>query len=138
MALAETLTERLRPGDVVVLSGGIGAGKTVFAKGVARALGVTETVVSPSFTLHQTYEGDRLRLNHFDFYRLESGGEAFELGIDEAASGDAVTLIEWGDRFPDAIAPPFLVVRIDLGEGEDERVISTRPVGSEWERRLAS
>src|SRR4051812_40798168 len=107
MAFAESLTERLRPGDVVVLSGGIGAGKTVFAKGVARALGVTETVVSPSFTLHQTYEG-RLRLNHFDFYRLDSGGEAFELGIDEAASGDAVTLIEWGDRFPDAIAPPFL------------------------------
>ena len=133
MAIGAALAELLRAGDVVILSGGIGSGKTVLAKGVARGLGVREEVVSPSFTLHAIYEG-RLTLNHFDFYRLESAQEAFELALDEAAD-EAVTLVEWGERFPEAIAPPYLELRLELGEAEDDRWLSGRAVGAGWEDR---
>jgi tRNA threonylcarbamoyladenosine biosynthesis protein TsaE len=133
MAVAEALVELLRPGDVVILAGGIGSGKTVFAKGVARALDVREDVVSPSFTLHNVYEG-RLTLNHFDFYRLETAREAFELALDETAD-EALTLVEWGERFPEAIAPPYLEVRLELGEAEDDRWLSGRAVGAGWDER---
>jgi tRNA threonylcarbamoyladenosine biosynthesis protein TsaE len=135
MALARDLVSVMHPGDIVVLSGGIGSGKTTFAKGVGEALGVAEPVVSPSFTLHSVYEG-RLTLNHFDFYRLESAEEVFELGIDEAADQNALTLIEWGDRFPGAVRPPYLLLRFELGTDLDERWISAEPVGDEWRRRL--
>jgi tRNA threonylcarbamoyladenosine biosynthesis protein TsaE len=128
MALAEQLVSVLRPGDIVVLSGGIGAGKTVFAKGVARALGIgVDAVTSPSFPLHNIYEGT-LTLNHFDFYRLESEQEARALGIDELADAQALTLIEWGDRFPGVVRPPYLHVDLELGETDDERWVSVRRV----------
>jgi tRNA threonylcarbamoyladenosine biosynthesis protein TsaE len=127
MALAAQLVSVLQPGDVVVLSGGIGAGKTVFAKGVARALGIgVDAVTSPSFPLHNIYEGT-LTLNHFDFYRLGSEHEARDLGIDDLADG-ALTLIEWGDRFPDVVRPPYLHVDLQLGETDDERWLSVRRV----------
>jgi len=124
----------LRPGDIVLLTGGIGSGKTAFAKGVARGLGVEETVVSPTFLLHSIYRG-RMTLNHFDFYRLNEPAEAAELGIEEAAQS-GVTLIEWGDRFPGLIAPPFLEVNLDLGDGPDDRCLTLRFAGDEWWHRL--
>jgi tRNA threonylcarbamoyladenosine biosynthesis protein TsaE len=128
MALAEELVSVLRPGDVLVLSGGIGAGKTVFAKGVARALGIgADAVTSPTFPLHNIYEGT-LTLNHFDFYRLRSEQEARDLGVDELADGQALTLIEWGDRFPAVVRPPYLHVDLELGETDDERWVSVRRV----------
>jgi tRNA threonylcarbamoyladenosine biosynthesis protein TsaE len=128
VALAEELVSLLRAGDIVVLSGGIGAGKTVFAKGVARALGIgADAVTSPTFPLHNIYEGT-LTLNHFDFYRLGSEQEARDLGIDELADGQALTLIEWGDRFPDVVRPPYLHVDLQLGETDDERWLSVRRV----------
>jgi tRNA threonylcarbamoyladenosine biosynthesis protein TsaE len=135
-ALGEQLAAVLRAGDVLLLSGPIGSGKTVFAKGIARGLGVTETVVSPSFALHAVYEG-RLTFNHFDFYRLESSEEAFELAIPEAADGEAVTVIEWGDRFPGLVAPPYLGVRFDQGDADDDRWLTLRPTGEGWRDRSA-
>jgi tRNA threonylcarbamoyladenosine biosynthesis protein TsaE len=128
------LVHGLRRGDIVLLTGGIGSGKTVLAKGVARGLGIEETVVSPSFLLHGIYRG-RLTLNHFDFYRLNDPAEAAELGIEEAAES-GVTLIEWGDRFPGLIEPPFLEIHFELGDGPDDRDLTFRFAGDEWWHRL--
>lgn len=128
------LAQGLRTGDIVLLTGGIGSGKTVFAKGVARGLGIEGTVVSPSFLLHGIYHG-RVTLNHFDFYRLDDPAEAAELGIEEA-SESGVTLIEWGDRFPGLIEPPFLELHLELGEAPDDRSLTFRFAGGDWWRRL--
>jgi tRNA threonylcarbamoyladenosine biosynthesis protein TsaE len=117
--LAGRIAAGLRRGDVVRLTGGIGSGKTAFARGVARALGITEPVVSPSFVLQAVYDG-RLTLHHFDFYRLTSEAQARELAVEEFA-GEGLVLVEWADRFPDAIRPPHLTVAFELGEADDER-----------------
>ncbi|HEY8584281.1 MAG TPA: tRNA (adenosine(37)-N6)-threonylcarbamoyltransferase complex ATPase subunit type 1 TsaE [Capillimicrobium sp.] len=135
-ALAAEIAEGLVGGEVILLTGGIGSGKTVFAKGVARGLGIEEIVVSPSFLLQRTYEG-RLELDHFDLYRLTEASEVDELGIDEFADAGAVVVVEWADRFEDPLAPPFLRVAMDLGEGEDDRRLVLTPVGGDWEERLA-
>ena len=81
--LGMQLAEELRPGDVILLEGPLGAGKSEFARGVAKGLGVRETVTSPSFTILNVYESGRIPLYHFDWYRLESEEELYELGLDE-------------------------------------------------------
>jgi len=89
------LAERLRPGDVVLLEGPLGAGKSELARGVAEGLGITETVTSPSFTILNVYESGRVPLYHFDWYRLESAEEIYEMGMDEYLGGDGIALVEW-------------------------------------------
>ena len=88
---------RCVPGDVVVLAGELGAGKTVFAKGIATALGITEPVVSPTFTIVREYDGP-IPLVHVDVYRLDHLQELLDLGLDDLVGDDAVTVVEWGDR----------------------------------------
>lgn len=134
--LAARLAPLLEAGDLILLVGPIGAGKTTFAQGLAAALGVGEHVLSPTFQLHAVYDG-RLRVNHFDFYRLTSEREAEELAVEEALEGDAIALVEWADRF-DVLAPPHLVVSFALGDAEDDRTITLRAVGGTWEQRLAA
>ena len=95
-ALAYHLAPLLEAGDVLVLSGGLGAGKTTFVQGLARGLGVTEPVTSPSFTLVRRYQG-RLVLVHADLYRLDRVHEVLDLGIDELAGDDGVVAVEWGE-----------------------------------------
>ena len=102
-ALGEKLARQLRPGDVVLLEGELGAGKSELARGIARGLGVTETVTSPSFTILNVYESGRYPLYHFDWYRLESEEELYELGMDEYLGGDGIALVEWPGRCPEAI-----------------------------------
>ena len=94
-AVAATLAPLLQPGDVLLLSGDLGAGKTVFTQGLAAALGVTEPVTSPTFTLAQSYQG-RMRLHHLDVYRLENLGEVLDLDLPELLDDDAVVCVEWG------------------------------------------
>jgi tRNA threonylcarbamoyladenosine biosynthesis protein TsaE len=135
--LGEALGRALRRGDLVLLRGEIGTGKTTFTKGVAAGLEIADTVVSPTFMLHCVYEG-RLTLNHFDFYRLENASEALIFGLDETLDSDGVALVEWADRVPSALHPPYLDVAFELGDGEpDERVLTFTPGGGDWLERLA-
>jgi len=101
-ALAARLAPHLQAGDVVVLVGDLGSGKTTFAQGVARGLGVEGPVTSPSFTLVQQYEG-RLPVAHVDVYRLDRIQELHDLGFEELVDGAGVTLVEWGDAVAQAM-----------------------------------
>jgi tRNA threonylcarbamoyladenosine biosynthesis protein TsaE len=123
-ALGELLGRRLFPGALVLLHGELGAGKTVFARGVARGLDVTAPIQSPTFTLMNAHNG-RLPFYHFDLYRLEAEEELFELGIDELMDGDGVTLVEWAEKFPGYFHSPSLDVEI-TAEGAEARIIVMR------------
>lgn len=136
LALAGAVGELLRPGDVVSLAGGLGAGKTVFARGVARALGVTEPVVSPSFTIVREYEG-RMPLVHVDVYRIDTIQELHDLGFEELVRDDAVTLVEWGDVIDGMLPGERLDVRLAAGDGDDERVVEIEGHGRSWRARAA-
>jgi tRNA threonylcarbamoyladenosine biosynthesis protein TsaE len=134
-ALAARLAALIRPGDLILLTGPIGGGKTTFAQGLAAALGVSEVVASPTFQLHAVYDG-RLRVNHLDFYRLGSEREAEELAVEEALEGDAMAMVEWGDRF-EVFRPPYLTVDFGLGDGPDDRRVTFTATGESWEERVA-
>jgi tRNA threonylcarbamoyladenosine biosynthesis protein TsaE len=109
--LGESLGRILFPGAVILLNGEIGAGKTVFARGVGRGLGVYVPIQSPTFTLMNAHSG-RLPFYHFDLYRLNSEEELFELGLDEALDGEGVSLVEWAGKFADFFTMPALIVWI--------------------------
>ena len=131
--LAEAVAAVVRDGDVLLLVGDLGAGKTAFTQGFARALGVAEPVTSPTFTLVRTYEG-RLRLNHLDVYRLDQVQEAEDLGLGELLD-DGVTVIEWGDTIASALPSEYLEVRFTFGDGDDDRLVAFRAVGRRWAHR---
>ena len=132
--LAAAVAELARPGDVVLLAGDLGAGKTAFAQGFGTALGVDEPITSPTFTLVNRYEG-RLPLHHLDVYRLDRLEEVSDLGLEEFLDEGGVVLIEWGDRITPVLPADFLEVRITLGEGDDDRVLEFAAVGSRWSAR---
>lgn len=136
-ALAASVAEVAGPGDIVLLVGELGAGKTAFAQGFAAGLGVQEPVTSPTFTLVRTYAG-RLRLHHVDVYRLENLQEALDLGLAEMVDEGAVTLVEWGDAVAPALPRDFLEVRLAYGAGDndDRRTVALRVVGRRWSARL--
>lgn len=94
-ALAKKIADTLQGGEVILLSGDLGAGKTTFTKGLAKALGIEDEVTSPTFTILNVYEDGRLKLNHLDMYRVESADELAELGIEDCFDDDSVTVIEW-------------------------------------------
>jgi tRNA threonylcarbamoyladenosine biosynthesis protein TsaE len=115
--------EDLRPGSVVALIGPLGAGKTTLAKSIARGLGVTETLTSPTFTIVQEYESGRLPLYHFDVYRVSDADELFEMGFEEYLNGKGVCLIEWADLIEDMLPSRTITLRLGYGEKENERVL---------------
>ena len=120
-ALAEQLGAAVEAGTVLCLVGDLGAGKTLFTQGFARGLGVTEEVTSPTFALMNQYCG-RLPVTHFDLYRLEREEELDEIGFYEFAEpSGGVVLIEWADKFPDALPKPHIRLEIERGDTEDER-----------------
>lgn len=132
--LAAALADLARPGDLVLLAGDLGAGKTAFAQGFGRGLGVTETITSPTFTLAQQYEG-RLRMHHLDVYRLDNLAEVGGLALAELLDDGGVVLIEWGDAILPALPSDFLEVRLTFGAGDDDRHIALRPTGPSWAGR---
>lgn len=109
--LGFNLAKLLQPGDVIVLTGELGAGKTTLAQGLARGLGVTGPVTSPTFTLIQEYQG-HCPFYHVDVYRLEDPAAGWELGMEEYFYGQGVTVVEWGERLGGLLPPEHL--RIDL------------------------
>ncbi len=126
--LGKRLAEKLESGDVILLEGDLGAGKSEFARGTAAGLGVQETVTSPSFTILNVYESGRLPLYHFDWYRLESSEELYELGMDEYLGGNGIALVEWPEQCPDAVPEECLRIRI-TAKGENSRRIVAEPCG---------
>lgn len=135
--LAAQLASVARAGDVVLLSGELGAGKTTFTQGFGAGLGVEDAITSPTFTLVQVYPG-RLKVVHVDVYRLDLLQEIIDLGLPELLDDGAVALIEWGEAAEPALAAEFLRIRIQFGEGDDDRVMTIEPVGRSWlDRALA-
>ncbi len=124
----------LRDGDLVVLAGDLGAGKTCFTQGVAVGLGIDERVTSPTFTLHNRYEGS-LVLNHLDVYRLDQLEETLDLDLPELLE-TGVTVIEWGEQIDPVLPSDHLIVRLFLGDDDDDRRIEFDAGGPEWDGRL--
>jgi tRNA threonylcarbamoyladenosine biosynthesis protein TsaE len=135
-AVAAALGELLQRGDLVVLVGDLGAGKTTFVKGVARGLGVREPVTSPTFTIVQEYNG-RVPVAHVDVYRLERMQELHDLGFEELLDGQVV-LVEWGDMVTPALPRERLEVRLTMTDEADSRTIEFVPFGPAWEERIGA
>ena len=132
-ALGAAVAAVVDTGDVVVLVGDLGAGKTAFVQGLAATLGVTTPVTSPTFTLANRYEG-RLVVNHLDVYRFDCPEEVRDLALPEILD-DGVTLVEWGDTITSALGAEHLSVTIRFGSGEDDRDFELRGRGETWWRR---
>lgn len=133
-ALAAALAPVMRPGDLVLLAGDLGAGKTAFVQGLGQGLGATDPITSPTFTLAQQYDSDPT-LHHVDVYRLGNLNEVLDLGLTELLDDGGVVAVEWGDVIIPAVANDYLKVRLSLGESVDERIVTFRPVGHSWSDR---
>ena len=136
-AVGAAVGSQLRVGDLVVLTGDLGAGKTTFAKGLARALGVTQPVTSPTFTIVQEYDG-RVPVAHVDVYRLDRIQELHDLGFEELVEG-RVTVVEWGEAIALVLPRERIDVRIAMDgamDGNDDlRVVEIVASGPAWEAR---
>ena len=131
-ALGEKIGQGAGKGWIVALCGDLGVGKTVFAKGFAKGLGITDDVTSPTFTILQVYEGGRLPLYHFDAYRIGDEEEMFEIGYEEYFFGEGVTLVEWPEMVEGLIPEEAGLITIakDPEKGFDHRKITlTLPGG---------
>ena len=137
-SLAASLAELVQPGDLLLLVGHLGAGKTTFAQGFAAGLGINEPVTSPTFTLAREYRG-RLLLHHLDVFRLDQISEVLDLGLPELLDSDGVTLIEWGDAIRQALPNDYLEVVLtfvdDPDSSPDDRGVVLCPVGPGWQAR---
>jgi tRNA threonylcarbamoyladenosine biosynthesis protein TsaE len=133
-SMAAALAELARPGDVILLAGELGAGKTAFTQGFGAALGVTDLITSPTFTLASHYQG-RLDLNHLDVYRLEQLTEVADIGLPEMLDDGGVTVVEWGDAIVGALPADYMLIRINYGDGLDDRGLELELVGPRWSAR---
>lgn len=136
--LGAALAPMLLPGDVISLGGDLGAGKTTFVQGLGAALGVHQTITSPTFTIVHEYIG-RYQLVHVDVYRLNSFQEVLDLGFEELVDPEAVVVVEWGE----AVAPllPMRFLEVALRRVDDEarltyRTLTFRPHGAEWAHKI--
>lgn len=123
LAAAEQLAKQLAFGQVICLCGELGVGKTVFAKGVCKALGVADYVSSPTFTLVNEYDGTKGPVYHFDLYRIEEPEELYEIGFEEYLSRGSAVIIEWPEQGGDLLPPNRLEVTLTR-EGENGRCIT--------------
>jgi tRNA threonylcarbamoyladenosine biosynthesis protein TsaE len=139
LVVGSALAPSLVPGDVVSLSGDLGAGKTVLVRGVATALGVDARVTSPTFTIVHHLAG-RLPIVHVDVYRLSSFQEVLDLGFEELLDPEAVLFVEWGEAVAPLLPRRHLEIEIRRPDtlGDSERALTFRPYGDEWLRKLES
>jgi len=133
-AIGRAIAMLVRPGDVILLAGELGTGKTVLTQGLAEGLEVRELVTSPTFTLVHRYEA-RVPLYHLDVYRLERVGELADLGIDELLDAGGVVVVEWGDVVAAEMPADRLEVRFAFGEDDDDRTIELTATGTRWPAR---
>ena len=133
--LGQALAENLCAGAVVAFTGDLGAGKTAFTRGLARGLGVTGQVTSPTFTIVNEYEGGRLPLFHFDMYRLCSSDELFDIGWEDYLARGGVCAVEWSENIADALEESCIRVDIRRGEHDGQRLITVTGAAEEikWE-----
>ena len=146
--LAAALSHHLEVGDLVVLAGDLGAGKTCFAQGLGAGLGVVERMTSPTFTLVNRYVSGRLELHHLDVYRLDDIAETLDLDLPELLDV-GVTVIEWGEEIDEVLPVDHLTVRLRFRDGangdavadgdlvlDDQRLIQLEAGGPSWTKRL--
>jgi tRNA threonylcarbamoyladenosine biosynthesis protein TsaE len=124
-ALGREFARNLARGDIVALSGELGAGKTQFVKGFVAGIGCNAEVTSPTFTLIHEYSGGRLPVYHFDFFRITNRHSAERLGLDDYFCGDGVSVVEWADKFPELIPKNAKWIRLAI-KSDSERVIETQ------------
>ena len=136
--LGERLAGHLRAGDVVALTGVIGAGKSLLARAIAGGLGIDVAMASPSFVIVASYEGSAggPAVNHVDLYRLRDYGEALSAGVEDAIHSSAVSIVEWADHVPDVLPAERLDIRFELRREPDHRLIALEPRGDDLGARL--
>ena len=134
-ALGAAVGAVARAGDLLVLTGPLGAGKTVFAQGLASGLGVRERVTSPTFVIAHVHSTGRVPFLHVDAYRLSSVAEVDDLDLD-ASVADSVTAVEWGGGLVESLADAWLEVRIDRRPDDDVRTVTLVPHGGDWAARV--
>jgi tRNA threonylcarbamoyladenosine biosynthesis protein TsaE len=134
-AIAASLAGLARRGDLIVLAGEMGAGKTAFAKGFGEAMGVTEPITSPTYTLIHSYPAGRVTLHHADIYRLTTHHEVADLALAELLESDGIVMVEWGDVVAGSLGDHVLV-RLDFDESDTEaRIIAISAAGRAWAAR---
>jgi tRNA threonylcarbamoyladenosine biosynthesis protein TsaE len=132
--LGAALADLVRPGDLIVLVGPLGAGKTALTQGLGEGLGVGEPVTSPTFVIARVHRGGRVPLVHVDAYRLGSVADVDDLDLD-ASTDESVTVVEWGQGLVEQLADEHLEVRLER-RADDVRTALLLPHGPSWERRL--
>lgn len=133
--IGEKIGGNLAAGDTVALSGVLGSGKSVLARGILKALGVAGEIPSPSFIIVASYEA-RVPANHIDLYRLGGTGEAEGIGIEDYLYSGSVNVIEWAEKIRDILPALRIDVDIGLGDDPDERLITIKPMGDHMKERL--
>ncbi|MDY5593221.1 MAG: tRNA (adenosine(37)-N6)-threonylcarbamoyltransferase complex ATPase subunit type 1 TsaE [Limosilactobacillus reuteri] len=137
IALGKKIGQQLVAGDVLVLDGDLGAGKTTFTKGLAAGLEIPDIIKSPTFTIIHEYQDGRLPLYHMDAYRLENGG-AEDLGLEEYFDGDGVSVVEWAEFVEDELPADFLAIHFKRTDDNNTRVLEFEPHGQHFDQIVKS
>jgi len=132
-AVGQYVAQCIKPGQVICLAGDLGAGKTLLVQGLAKSLGIEDTVNSPTFTILNVYEA-AFPIYHFDLYRLEYAEELFDIGFYEYTEADGLSIIEWPDKFPEELPDEYLWIDIKTSENINERIFYLRAHGSVYEQ----
>lgn len=132
--LGKELGKILNPGDIICLTGDLGTGKTHITKGISEGLGITDNITSPTFTIVNEYNSGRLKLYHFDVYRVSDPDEIYAIGFDDYIFGDGVSIIEWANYIEEILPKEYLHIYItkDLSKGENYRKITFTPYGEKY------
>ena len=137
IALGKKIGQQLVAGDVLVLDGDLGAGKTTFTKGLAAGLEIPDIIKSPTFTIIHEYQDGRLPLYHMDAYRLENGG-AEDLGLEEYFDGDGVSVVEWAEFVEDELPADFLSIHFKRTDDDNTRILEFEPYGQHFDQIVKS
>lgn len=132
--LGKELGKILNPSDIICLTGDLGTGKTHITKGISEGLGITDNITSPTFTIVNEYNSGRLKLYHFDVYRVSDPDEIYAIGFDDYIFGDGVSIIEWANYIEEILPKEYLHIYItkDLSKGENYRKITITPYGEKY------